>query len=149
MWRKSRPMTFRVCCVFNLYKNSMNKTLTLLILFVILSLTFMAVRLNNRVAPMAVRMDSEAAQKGREAFRGGGGEGGGGEGGGEGRGSRLGDVNVGAVANPGSGLGAASHEGLGRYGWNAFDNSVVSSANFCHHDYDCPSNRCSSLGVCV
>lgn len=132
MWHKSHPMTFRDQQHILYAENSMNKSLTLLILFVIFALTFMAVRL-------AVRID-------REAFRGGGG----GEGGGEGRGSRLADVNVGAVASEvGPGIGAASHEGLGRYGWNAFDNSVVSAAKFCHHDYDCASNHCSALGVCV
>ena len=104
----------------------MNNTLTLLILFIILALTFMAI------------------QRDREAFRGG-------EGGGEGGGreaARVADVNVGAVASE-VGPGAASHEGLGRYGWNAFDNSVVSAAKFCHHDYDCASNHCSALGICV
>jgi hypothetical protein len=64
------------------------------------------------------------------------------------RGEAGGGGRVGAVAN-GPGAGALSHEGLGRYGWNAFDNSVVSATKFCHHNYDCASNRCSALGVCV
>lgn len=100
----------------------MNKALTFLILFVVIGV--IVNWLNTRF----------------EAFRG---EAAGGH-------EDAGHVNVGAVASEvGPETGASSHEGLGRYGWNAFDNSVVSAAKFCHHDYDCASNRCSPLGVCV
>ena len=102
----------------------MNKALTFLILFIVVGV--MVDLLRRRL----------------EAFRGEGG------GGGHAEGGRMDGVNVGAVASE-VGPGASSHEGLGRYGWNAFDNSVISAAKFCHHDYDCPSNHCSALGVCV
>ncbi len=101
--------------------NSMNKALTFLILFIVAGIMI------------------DLLKRSLETFRG---EAGGGREGGD----RIGDVNVGAVA---IGAGASSHEGLGRYGWNAFDNSVISAAKFCHHNYDCASNRCSALGICV
>lgn len=113
----------------------MNKLLPLLILLVTVALFYSG--LNGGLAVLKAR---GAIRINSEAFRGGGSEGH--------EAVHLADVNVGAVASD-VGPSAASHQGLGRYGWNALDNSAISATKFCHHDYDCASNRCSALGVCV